>query len=162
MPSSRRISEIVRQELRAAGVRRVVEVGTGTGTLSQGILAALPAEERLLCIERDPVFCAYLRRRLGRRALVVEADALSLGFVLKGTRWERPEAVICSIPLLEDSARAICRVIADVLAPGGLYLQVANFRKPIERHFRIDKTYSFWLNLPPERLHRAYPLLRRT
>ncbi len=158
LSSSPRIAATIARELVAHNAHRVVELGAGVGALTEGILEALGPEDTPLCVELKPAFCRRLEERFDGRAHVVAGDATQLPVLVAGTPWERPHAVVCSVPLITSTARDICRTIRDVLPSDGLYLQLAVRRGPVSEFFRVEKTYFFPLNLPPERLHRAYPL----
>lgn len=155
VPSSQRIGEVIASELTAWDAQRVVELGAGTGSLTGGVLQALPPDERLLCVEKKPAFCRRLKARFGGRVEVVQDDALRLSEIVAHTCWERPDAVVCSVPLLNRFGKSLCRAIAEALPRGALYLQVANYRAPVEAYFDIRKTYVFLANIPPEHLHCA-------
>ncbi len=153
--SPRSIAETVREELRARGARCVVELGAGLGMLTSGILEAIPPEEKLLCLEREPAFCRRLASRFDGRVELMNANALELPGILAGTRWERPDAIVCSVPLVGDFARELCGMIARALPPDGLYLQVSNMRAAIEEFFDVQETYLYLDSVPPEQLHRS-------
>jgi 16S rRNA (adenine1518-N6/adenine1519-N6)-dimethyltransferase len=57
----------------------VVEVGPGTGTLSEELLARVGSEGRLAAVEIDRDLAESLRRRLGtdKRFILIEGDALA-------------------------------------------------------------------------------------
>lgn len=157
LPCSRDIAETVRTELVSKGARRVIELGAGMGSLTWGILKAVDHDTKLLCVESQPAFCRRLKRTFGERVEVVEADALHIQSIVRSTAWDKPDAIVSSVPLANRFARFLCKEIAELLFPDGLYLQVANFYSAVEAHFNIDKTHYFLRNLPPERLHRAFP-----
>ncbi len=157
LPLARGATDLVRRELVSAGVRRVVELGPGLGSLTAGILEALGPDEKPLCIEMDSLFCRRLRRRFGDRIEIVQGDALEAPQIVKGTAWEKPDAIVSSVPLINRSAHPLCETIADMLSPHGLYLQVANFYSAVENYFDIKKTYHIMANFPPEQLHIAFP-----
>lgn len=153
--SSKRIASVVREELTRHGCRRVVELGAGLGSLTEGILQAIGPEESPLCVEKQAKFCDRLRDRFGSQINVVRGDALALPEIVAGTRWEHPDAVVCSVPLLGDFAMRLTGTIADFLPEEAVYLQLANFQRPVARHFDVKRSYWFLRNLPPERLHCA-------
>jgi phosphatidylethanolamine/phosphatidyl-N-methylethanolamine N-methyltransferase len=156
VPSSGDLRRAVETELRAHRPRHVVELGAGTGALTQGIVDALDGDGQVLCVERHRALCRRLGRRFEAHVEIVCADATELSDVLHGRRCERPDAVVCSIPLVTGLGPRLGRAMARALPPGGLCLQVANFPASLEPYFEIQKTYHFWRNLPPESLHRAY------
>lgn len=155
LPCNRQIADTIRDELQAVEARRVVELGAGLGSLTRGILDALPEDVDLLCIERDESFCRKVEQRFGDRVKVIRGNALDLAEIIKDTPWESPDAIVCSVPLIIEEADDLVRTVHENLPPDALYLQVANFRKPIEAMFEVQKSYFFPTNIPPERLHSA-------
>ncbi|MFW6456927.1 MAG: class I SAM-dependent methyltransferase [Planctomycetota bacterium] len=155
LPCTKQISDTIMEELSAVDAKTVVELGTGLGSLTRGILEALPDDGKLLCVEREAPFCAKLRERFGDKIELVEDNAIHLTSILEGTEWESPDAIVCSVPLIIDESDELLDAIGDNLPTDGLYLQVANFSKPIEARFHIQKSYFFPTNIPPERLHSA-------
>jgi phosphatidylethanolamine/phosphatidyl-N-methylethanolamine N-methyltransferase len=156
VPSSSRVASRVCRELQAYGASRVVELGAGTGSITRGVLAALPPGERPLCIEREPSFCRVLRDRYSDRAEILEGDAVDLPAMIAGSRWENPDAIVCSVPLVGEQAMEVCRTICQVLPADSLYLQLTNFAGPVKTFFDVQKTWLFLAHIPPEHLHRAF------
>ncbi len=151
----REAGDRVREELVAREPRTVIELGAGLGALTEGILEALPAGERLLCVEQNKTFCRRLRKRYTDRVRVVQGDALDVRNIAADTRWERPDAVVSSVPLFGQFGRDLCRTVAEFLPEDSLYLQVTNMRDRVAQHFDIRQSYLFMENLPPEQLHAA-------
>ncbi|MFW6138328.1 MAG: NAD-binding protein [Spirochaetota bacterium] len=157
LPCARSIGSAVARELENAGASKVVELGSGLGSITQGILDAIDHSTRLLCIEKTPAFCQQLKNRFEDRVVVVQGNALELKSILSGTEWDKPDAVVCSIPMANDFAGLLCNEIAKVLYPDKLFLQVTNYNSAIEEYFTINKTLRFMANVPPEQLHIAIP-----
>ncbi len=155
LPCTKQISDTVRDELQGVNPQTVVELGTGTGSLTRGILEALGDDGQLLCIEREASFCKKVEKRFGDRIKLVQANATELTNIIAGTPWEAPDAIVSSVPLIIDEVDELLDAIEENLPADGLYLQVANFRKPIEARFKVQESYFFPTNIPPERLHSA-------
>lgn len=110
---------------RAEGGRRFLEVGAGTGAVTEAIAAALGPRDTLLIVERNAAFAAHLRQRLateaafrlcGDRIRLVHADIESLageiGF----------HAIVSSLPFnnfTADEVRGHLRHFRELLLPGG-------------------------------------------
>ena len=157
LPSSQRIAKTIEAEMMAhGGVRRVVELGAGMGTLTGSILNVLPPDGQLLCIEREKIFCRNLEERFNERVKIVQGDAYDLQSLIAGTLWENPDAIVCSVPLMNEPGYRLVRAIRGALPPGGLYLQVANLPAPIHAYFDVHKSYVFLLSSGGmEKLHCA-------
>lgn len=151
------ISDTVRNELMVHDAKSIIELGAGMGSLTEGIVSALDGHRKPLCVESKSSFCEILFRKFGNRIELAQGNALRVGEIVKGTFWEKPDAIVCSIPLANRDALPLCKTIAELLRPGGLYLQVANCYSAVRAYFNIEKTHFFLCNLPPERLHRAFP-----
>src|SRR5688572_779200 len=61
----------------------VIELGPGTGPVTEALLARGVAESRLVLVEFNPHFCRILRTRYPE-ATVLQGDAYSLGKLLGG------------------------------------------------------------------------------
>ena len=117
-PSSRYLARaIARQIPRAAfaGGAPVVELGGGTGSITQGLLEAGLAPERLFVIERDRHLAELLRHRFPR-ATVLCGDAEAMPALLAPLGVDHAAAVVSGLPLLLFSDEARARLIESAFA----------------------------------------------
>lgn len=141
----------------------VVELGPGTGPVTQALLEHGIAASRLLLVEYETAFCELLRQRFPG-VEVVQGDAYSLEQTLDG-RLEGPiSAVVSSLPLLNrpeaDRLRLLDQAF-EMMAPGGVLIQFTYglFSPiPLKRHpdgsaFSADVS-RVWANIPPARVWR--------
>jgi len=161
VPSCQRAADTIARELAGRPAERVVELGAGTGSLTRGILQALRPGGMLLCVEKEKRFCELLASRLNGRVKVVHGDAWELNSIIRGTPWEKPDVIVCSVPLLGRAGWGLCEQIAEALPNDGLYLQLTNWPAAMKPFFKIERTYFFLTNVPPERLHCAIPKVGR-
>src|SRR5690606_31128609 len=82
-PSGRALARAVAAEVDPSIPGPVVELGPGTGPVTEALVQRGIPQERLVLVEYDPEFCALLRRRFPN-ATVVEGDAYALGDTLAG------------------------------------------------------------------------------
>ena len=158
-PSGRALARLM-----ATGVHRdatVLELGAGTGTLTEGLLASGVQPANLYVVERDPELVAVLRPRFGG-CHVIEADALAVQRELPaGITFD---FVISGLPLLlftPEQRRELLGEILELLRPNGCYHQFTyGGRCPIDRETRrrlgVDTRLLgiAALNLPPAFVYR--------
>lgn len=106
-PSSRALAEAMARPVPLDGEGVVVELGPGTGVMTQALLDRGIAPERLVLIEYSPDFCTLLAARFpGVR--IVQGDAYEPGGSFDDALAGRPiDAVVSSLPLMArpDAAR---------------------------------------------------------
>ncbi|MBV7409668.1 class I SAM-dependent methyltransferase [Maritimibacter sp. DP1N21-5] len=131
----------------------VVEIGPGTGSFTQVILARGVAPSRLTLLETNENFCRILRERFpGVRVLNRPAqDIRKIGLTDVG-------AVISGVPVLArpQIQREVVGRAMDIMAPGGWFSQITySPRAPISAAMQAELgvTASYrgmvWANLPP-------------
>ncbi len=139
----------------------IVELGPGTGPVTQALLARGVAPERLVLVEYEPSFCHLLEKKFPH-VKVVRGDAYRLHETLAGVLDEQPAAVVSSLPLLtkpETTRLSLLRQAFDLMAPEGRFVQFTyGVKSPIPTHlsaglrFRTQSLAPIWLNLPPARI----------
>jgi phospholipid N-methyltransferase len=132
-----------------------VELGGGTGAVTEALLARGIPPERLVVIERAPTLAAVLRARFPR-VQVVEGDAMHLTDLLRGE--EGIAAVVSGLPLRSLPPRVVAiiiRQVSEVLKPGGLFVQFTYHLRPqrsLSQRFAAVSSRLVWGNLPPARV----------
>lgn len=140
----------------------VLELGSGTGAISQGLLDAGVPPARLVMVEREPELASYLRRRFPA-ARIVESDATEIGAVLENLNGREISAVVSSLPIvwfpIEDQA-AIVHACLDVVGDGGSFLQMTNLPTsplPMEKlGIKGKRAERVWRNVPPSFIWRYW------
>ena len=135
----------------------VIELGPGTGPVTQALITRGIAEERLVLVEYSKDFCHLLRRRFPK-ARVVEGDAYNLKATL-GELGEPAAAVVSSLPLMtrpEKERLNLLRTSFAMMEEGCPFVQFTYATvspMPLkERNFSVESTARIWLNLPPARV----------
>ena len=143
----------------------VVELGAGTGAMSDPIRGRLGAGARHLAVEIEPELVAHLRS--SRPWLeVVQGDAFEFTAILDEAGIGAVDVVICSLPWALFPAprrRELLREIADRLTPAGTFAtittwmalpgRVHDLRTALQAVFdEVVETATVWRNPPPARL----------
>lgn len=139
----------------------VVEVGAGTGAITDALLKRCVAHERLIVLEQSPSMVRALRRRFPN-VNVVEGDAGDLDNILEkdlNISLNNVSHVVSSLPLRsipKIHARKIVNVIQDLMQHGSRLVQYTydlrtGSREWFDRLGHIHSSYV-WFNLPPARV----------
>ncbi len=140
IPGYERMSALVADEVRPLGAAHVVDLGAGTGALSEVILRTTEAHPVEL-VDVDPEMLARARVRLegfGSRVRFREASFFA--------PLPACDAVVAQIALHHipemDTKRELYGRIRDALRPGGVFVN-ADCVMPAEPEAR-DAAYHFW------------------
>lgn len=159
IPSSRYLEQRIIDAAELGRARCVVELGPGTGGTTRAILAALPAEARLLAIDTSAQFVELLGEIDDPRLIPQQGSAEQLQALLALHGLPAPDVVISGIPfstMPRSVGRAIAGAIAETLPAGGRFVayqfrgDVAAITRPLLG--RPDCEVE-WRNLPPMRVY---------
>jgi phosphatidylethanolamine/phosphatidyl-N-methylethanolamine N-methyltransferase len=137
----------------------VIELGPGTGPVTEALVARGVAPRRLVLVEFNPTFCRLLRVRYPE-ATVVQGDAYSLRRLLGGALEAPAAAIVSGLPLLTKPLRTRLRLITDAFALMHRDAPFVQFTysmttSPIPKGLsRVETSASprIWMNLPPARV----------
>jgi phospholipid N-methyltransferase len=146
-----------------ARAQTVIELGPGTGIVTEVILENLPLGARFMALEINPAFATATRNRCPG-ADVVNGDAADARKYLADRGLDGTDVVVSGLPWaafpgsLQDR---ILDAVQDVLRPGGRFTtfayvqglllpQARRFEKRLRAKFpQVHKTRVVWRNLPP-------------
>ena len=157
-PSSRVLARAMASYVDPYSQGPVIELGPGTGPVTEALVAQGIDPARLILLEYDPHFCRLLRQRYPT-ATVVQGDAYSLKRVL-GTRLPAPAAAVVSgLPLITKPVKTRLKLIYEAFAlmlPGAPFVQftyatVPPIPKALDR-VRAEASDRIWMNIPPARI----------
>ena len=157
-PSGRALARAVAAEVDPSIPGPIVELGPGTGPVTEALIERGVAPERLILVEYDPEFCTLLRRRFPG-ATVIQGDAYSLADTLAGIVKEPLAAIASCLPLMTRPLSVRVRLLnaaIRMLRPGAPFVQFTYaMNAPIpsrQRRYRITSSPRIWKNLPPARV----------
>ena len=159
-PSSPQLGAAMARWLPRDPESHVLELGPGTGAVTDALLKYGLHENRLVGIEKNPALAKILRKRFPH-ARIITGDAWELDTLLAELpqRVESVGAVISSLPLLnfpKEQADALAQKIRAVLASRGRWVQYSyHITKDRSRggdDFRLISSRIVWFNLPPARV----------
>ena len=136
----------------------VVELGPGTGAITNALIERGVDQKRLVLVEYNPGFCALLRDRYPQ-AKVVQGDAYTLRDTLWNVLGARASAIVSGLPLVTKPMAIRLKLIRDAfaaLAPGAPFVQFTySVAPPIPKSLpgvSTEASERIWMNLPPARV----------
>jgi phosphatidylethanolamine/phosphatidyl-N-methylethanolamine N-methyltransferase len=159
-PSSPQLAAAMAHWLPADPESYVLELGPGTGAVTEALIKRGLREDRLVAIERNPKMARLLREKFPRAQIII-GDAWHLDHLLRSRREpiESVGAVISSLPLLnfpQAEAEALTQKIRAVLEPEGNWVQYSYHlgKKQVRgaASFQLRASKIVWFNFPPARV----------
>lgn len=153
IPSGRRLAETIAAQIDPEPGGAVLELGPGTGSVTQAIRDRGISDFELLAIESDRRFVRLLRRQMPR-VRIIEGNAFAFMRLL-GEEAHGLRSIVSGLPVLGRPLEARRRLLSDAIAalkPGGSFIQFSySPRSPYPRSDNIDvkRAAIVWLNLPP-------------
>jgi phosphatidylethanolamine/phosphatidyl-N-methylethanolamine N-methyltransferase len=158
MPSGRVLARTMAQYVDVDSSGPVVELGPGTGAITNALIEHGIDQKRLVLVEYNPGFCALLRDRYPH-ATVVQGDA----YTLRDSLWDvlkiPASAIVSGLPLVTKPMLTRLKLIRDAflaLAPGAPFVQFTySVAPPIPKSLpgvSTEASERIWMNLPPARV----------
>jgi phosphatidylethanolamine/phosphatidyl-N-methylethanolamine N-methyltransferase len=136
----------------------VIELGPGTGPVTDALIQRGIEQERLVLVEFNPDFCKLLHRRFPR-ATIIQGDAYDIRRTLGDVLREPAAATVSSLPLFTkpvEARLALLRETQGLMQPGAPFVQFTYAMvPPIPKRpdeFSAKGSSRVWLNLPPARV----------
>jgi phospholipid N-methyltransferase len=163
IPSSRRLIDKMLGPVDWDSTKLFVEYGPGVGTFTRIILDRLPEDARLVTIDTNPEFTAFLKESIDDvRLIAVTASAADIEKVLSERGLPAADYILSGLPfstLPPGVGDAIGAATARAIRPGGAFLvyqfspKVRDFIAPV--FDRLDRGFE-WVNVPPATLFWAW------
>jgi len=158
MPSSKLLARTMAQYVDVESKGPVIELGPGTGAITNALLEHGVDQKRLVLVEYNPGFCALLRDRYPQ-AKVVQGDAYKLRDSLRSVLTAPASAVVSGLPLVTKPMLTRLKLMRDAflaLAPGAPFVQFTySVAPPIPKSLpgvSTEASERIWMNLPPARV----------
>jgi phosphatidylethanolamine/phosphatidyl-N-methylethanolamine N-methyltransferase len=136
----------------------VVELGPGTGPVTEALVEAGVDPARLVLLEFNPSFCRILKSRYPE-ATLVQGDAYSMRRLLQSLLRQPAAAFVSGLPLITKPVKMRWRLIRDafdLMLPGAPFVQFTySVASPLPRRiggFTAEASERIWMNIPPARV----------
>lgn len=135
----------------------VLELGAGTGPVTEALIEAGCPVDQIVVVERDAELCRSLERRFPDLH-VLQGNALDLGEILASARISSVRVVLSGLPMRVVPPQAAARCYSQAfqsMPPGGAIIQYTyGLRPPVDPDEAVPKLDARfvareWRNLPP-------------
>ncbi len=156
-PSSKQLARTMAGYIDPNGTGPVIELGPGTGPITEALVEHGVHPSRLVLVEFNPVFCQLLRERFPE-ATVVQGDAYRLRDTLALYTRHGVSAVVSGLPLMAKPLRMRMRLLREalaLLAPNAPFVQFTYaVVPPIPKlsGVKVEASERIWRNMPPARV----------
>jgi phosphatidylethanolamine/phosphatidyl-N-methylethanolamine N-methyltransferase len=156
-PSSAALARKIAAQIDANRSGTVIELGPGTGVVTDALIAHGVSSSRLIAVEADPDLASLMRGRFpGLR--VIEGDAFHLDRTLPAEETGPLAGVVSGLPLLNFPLEQCRALISSTLARmplGGPFVQFSyGFTAPVpaDDEITVERAGFVLANLPPARV----------
>ncbi len=157
-PSGRALALTMAAYVDPGATGPVVELGPGTGPITQALIERGVDPKRLVLVEFSPTFCHLLRQRFPQ-ARVIQGDAYSLRRILSHELSGPAAAIVSGLPLFNKPLKTRLRMIREaftLMRPSAPFVQFTYAAVgPIPKGFdgiTAEPCDRVWMNIPPARV----------
>jgi len=157
-PSGKILARTMARYVDPNSIGPVVELGPGTGPVTEALVEAGVNPARLVLVESNPAFCRILRARYPD-ATLVQGDAYGVRRLLETLLLQPAAAMVSGLPLITKPVRMRLRLIRDafdLMVPGAPFVQFTYaVASPLPKRFggfSIEASERIWMNIPPARV----------
>jgi phosphatidylethanolamine/phosphatidyl-N-methylethanolamine N-methyltransferase len=160
-PSTKKTGKKIAGLIKDAEHVLVVELGAGTGQVTERILEDGVRPENFVAVEYDRGFCEELYKKYPAGPAILNIDAANVLEHLPSRFIGQTDYLISTLPLLTlgpEKAKEIVEAIFKVLKPNGVYIQVtlSMFQPKYVKvlGLRATRLCISWMNIPPMHIWR--------
>jgi phosphatidylethanolamine/phosphatidyl-N-methylethanolamine N-methyltransferase len=157
LPSSNRLARAIAKQIPFDTPGTIVELGPGTGVVTQALLDHGIHPNALVLIEKSEALANHLTKRFSG-VHIIAGDAQYLNELLK--KYDNINIVVSSLPLRSLPEAVVKNAIDAIdkkLAHGGLFIQFTYYQgskpMPLPKTFQHIYSEHVVLNFPPAQIH---------
>lgn len=157
LPSSRWLARTMASYISAPENTLIVELGAGTGVITEAILEKGISPKRIIAVEYASHLVQTLKERFPN-ITVIEGDAVHLTQLLKNQTLP-VSTIISSLPLRSLPTKVREEILAEiphVLSEQGQYIQftydITNYKNIYPETYHLTQSTIVWRNIPPAKI----------
>ena len=135
LPCSKSVGKKISQNIQPRVGEMIIELGAGTGAITNEILKKIDPSQDLICFEINKKFCKILERLPDKRIKVINDSAENISKYLK----EKSSIIISTLPLtiMKKEKNNILKEVKKQLKPKGKFIQFQYSK----RDYKILKSF---------------------
>ena len=166
-PSSRALSKATIQRVNFDTAKVIVELGAGTGPITDEVIRRLKPQTKFLAIERDADFARVLRQRFSDlpNVEIIHADVRDLGALLEARHITAVDYFLSGLPtpsLPPDVRKDMLASVRKYMAPHGLFSNITEipyFYWKYYKNFFHKVDFQFVaINMPPGGVYHCHTM----
>jgi len=156
-PSSPALARKIAAQIDPKRPGPVIELGPGTGAVTEALIARGITFDRLIAVEADPDLARHMRERFPALR-VIEGDAFCLDYTLPREQTGALAGVVSGLPLLNfphEHRRSLITSALVRIRAGGPFVQFSyGFTAPVptDDEMTVERAGLVLANLPPARV----------
>ncbi len=157
-PSGKALGRAIARQIDIDTPGMIIELGGGTGSLTEALLAIGLPPERLVVIERNPTFYDILHEQFPKVNVVLE-DATNLQQLVVQRQFKPINAIVSGLPLLSLDPKIRDQIISQVLqllnGSNAFYQFTYGSHSPVPEYLlaqtacEVSRIGRIWRNFPP-------------
>jgi phospholipid N-methyltransferase len=158
LPSSKRLAKIMASYISVPTNTLIVELGAGTGVITEAVLGRGFSPKRIIAVEYSPHLVKGLQARFPE-ITVIEGNAAYLTELLKGQK-QPVGTIISSLPLRSLPSKVRDNILAEiplVLSQRSQFIQftydITNYKSIYPENYLLYQTTIVWSNIPPAKVN---------
>lgn len=166
-PSSKALSKATIQRVDFDKAKVIVELGAGTGPITNQVIRRLKPHTTFLAIERDADFARILRERFSNlpNVEIIHADVRDLGALLEARKITSVDYFLSGLPtpsLPPEVRQDLLASVRKYLAPHGHYSNITEipyyYLKYYQSHFHNVDFQFVAINMPPGGVYHCHTM----
>ena len=151
-PSSVRAAEAMVANIDFSGVKTIFELGPGTGVFTERILKYCKQDTKIVLVEIEAKYVAFLRKRFGDRVFVEHASVADFEALIE-KHGGRVDLIISGLPVvIPGVTEKLLNVIRKYVEQGAIYRffsYVPPLVKRVYKRLPVEQISFVPLNFPP-------------
>lgn len=157
-PSSKALSKATINQIDWTKAKVIVELGAGTGPITDQIVRRLKGHTTLVAIERDHDFAKILQERFAdhKNVEIVQGDVRDLHPILKARGIKHVDAFISGLPtpsLPKNVSKRMLACVRRYLVDGGVFSNITEipfyYWNYYKKYFKVVSFQFVAINMPP-------------